>query len=140
MNKTILLLAAGMLLAGCVNTSKVTVNESQLQHHRFVLESVNGKNIAPTQTPPELSFGEKMHVSGKMCNGFTGEGKLSEGALTVKNMAMTQMLCPDAELSKLDHTLSAMLARGAQVDLTGDQLTLATADQTLVYKLADLMH
>ncbi|KFD20314.1 heat-inducible protein [Yokenella regensburgei ATCC 49455] len=50
------------------------------------------------------------------------------------------MLCPDAELSKLDHTLSAMLARGAQVDLTGDQLTLATADQTLVYKLADLMH
>ncbi|MBJ8817362.1 heat-inducible protein, partial [Citrobacter freundii] len=29
--------------------------------------------------------------------------------------------------------------QGAQVDLTADQLTLATAEQTLTFKLADLM-
>ncbi|MSE29802.1 heat-inducible protein, partial [Escherichia coli] len=39
----------------------------------------------------------------------------------------------------LDNTLSKMLRDGAQVDLTENQLTLATADQSLVYKLADLM-
>ncbi|MDX6941219.1 heat-inducible protein, partial [Enterobacter kobei] len=43
-------------------------------------------------------------------------------------------------LNTLDATIDKMLREGAQVDLTENQLTLATADQTLVYKLADLMH
>ncbi|KFC10039.1 heat shock protein [Trabulsiella guamensis ATCC 49490] len=137
MSKTILLLAAGMLLAGCVNTSKVTVNASQLEHHRFVLESVNGKPAPAGKNPPELSFGEKMHLSGSMCNRFTGQGKLSEGELKAKNLAMTRMMCADAQRNELDKILSAMLSKGAQVDLTGDQLTLATAEQTLVYRLSD---
>ncbi|MFW0765740.1 heat shock protein HslJ [Trabulsiella odontotermitis] len=140
MNKTILLLAAGMLLAGCVNTSKVTVNASQLEHHRFVLESVNGKTIPAGKNPPELSFGEKMHLSGSMCNRFTGQGKLSEGELKAKDLAMTRMMCADAQRNELDNILSTMLSKGAQVDLTGDQLTLATAEQTLVYRLSDLMN
>ena len=140
MNKTVLLLAAGMLLAGCVNTSKVTVNASQLEHHRFVLESVNGKNIPAGKTPPELSFGEKMHLSGSMCNRFTGQGKLSEGELKAKDLVMTRMMCADTQRNELDNILSAMLSKGAQVDLTGDQLTLATAEQSLVYRLSDLMN
>ena len=53
-----------------------------------------------------------------------------------------------ASVSVTDQTIRAiardeidkMLREGAQVDLTENQLTLATADQTLVYKLADLMH
>lgn len=53
---------------------------------------------------------------------------------------MTRKLCSDAQLNVLDATLSNMLRQGAQVDLTEQQLTLATADQTLVYRLADLMH
>ncbi|HBQ8709095.1 TPA: META domain-containing protein, partial [Klebsiella pneumoniae] len=96
--------------------------------------------------PLELSFGEKMaitgkmYVSGNMCNGFSGEGKVSDGELKVKSLAMTRMLCHDAQLNTLDATIGKMLREGAQVDLTENQLTLATADQTLVYKLADLMH
>ncbi|WP_223813326.1 META domain-containing protein, partial [Klebsiella pneumoniae] len=58
----------------------------------------------------------------------------------VKSLAMTRMLCHDAQLNTLDATIDKMLREGAQVDLTENQLTLATADQTLVYKLADLMH
>ena len=61
-------------------------------------------------------------------------------ALKVKSLAMTRMLCHDAQLNTLDATIGTMLREGAQVDLTENQLTLATADQTLVYKLADLMH
>lgn len=133
------LLAAGMLLAGCVSTSDVTTQPEQLQHHRFVLESVNGKNIR-SDKPLELSFGEKMYVSGNMCNRFTGEGKLSDGELKVKNLAMTRMLCTDPQMNQLDSLLSAMLHDGVQVDLTANQLTLATSHDSLVYKLADLVN
>ena len=136
---TVALVAAAMMLGGCVSTSKVTTQPEQLQHHRFVLESVNGKNVK-SDKPLELSFGEKMHISGNMCNRFNGEGKLSDGELKVKNLAMTRMLCTDAQMNELDSLLSAMLHDGAQVDLTENQLTLATAHDSLVYKLADLMN
>lgn len=132
-------LAASFLLAGCVYNSKVMTGKDQLQHHRFVLESVNGKNVNSPQ-PLELSFGENMHVSGNMCNHFTGDGSVSDGALKVKNLAMSRMLCSDPQLNELDATLGNMLRSGAQVDLTENQLTLATASDSLVYKLADLMH
>ncbi|MGU3412410.1 heat shock protein HslJ [Enterobacteriaceae bacterium C34A] len=139
MKLTVALLAGAMMLAGCVSTSKVTTQPEQLEHHRFVLESVNGQNISSKQ-PLELSFGEKMHISGNMCNRFTGEGKLSDGGLKVKNLAMTRMLCTDAQLNQLDALVGAMLRDGVQVDLTANQLTLATAHDSLVYKLADLVN
>ncbi|EIK4443405.1 META domain-containing protein, partial [Salmonella enterica] len=74
------------------------------------------------------------------CNQFTGEGKLSNGELKVKNLAMTRMLCADPQLNALDGTISEVFSKGAQVDLTANQLTLATAETTLMYKLADLAH
>ncbi len=140
MNKFAALLAAGLLLSGCVYNSKVSAGAEQLQHHRFVLTSVNGQAVNAGDRPLELSFGEKTALTGNMCNGFSGEGKVSDGELKVKSLAMTRMLCHDAQLNTLDATIGKMLREGAQVDLTENQLTLATADQTLVYKLADLMH
>ncbi|KUX60302.1 hypothetical protein AWF89_13280 [Escherichia coli] len=70
----------------------------------------------------------------------SGEGKLSNGELTAKGLAMTRMMCANPQLNELDNTISEMLKEGAQVDLTANQLTLATAKQTLTYKLADLMN
>ena len=140
MNKFAALLAAGMLLSGCVYNSKVSTSAEQLQHHRFVLTSVNGQPLKEGAKPLELSFGEKTFVSGNMCNRFSGEGKVSDGELKVKALAMTRMLCADPQLNELDVTLGKMLRDGAQVDLTENQLTLATADRTLVYKLADLVN
>lgn len=84
MKKVVTLIALSMLMAGCVSNGKVSVNREQLQHHRFVLQSVNGKAVTATNNPPELSFGENMTVSGKMCNQFHGQGKLSDGELKVK--------------------------------------------------------
>ena len=122
MKKVVTLIALSMLMAGCVSNGKVSVNREQLQHHRFVLQSVNGKAVTTANNPPELSF-----------------GKLSDGELKVKDMAMTRMMCADPQLNALDGIVSEMFKQGAQVDLTADQLTLATAEQTLTYKLADLM-
>ena len=43
----------------------------------------------------------------------------------------------DQQLNELDATIGDMLRKGAQVDLTENQLTLATADKTLMFKRAD---
>ncbi len=71
-----------------------------------------------------------------MCNRFMGQGKLSDGTLTVKQMGMTMMMCVEPQRNELDHTINTMLTEGAQIDLTGDQLTLATSSQTLIYTRA----
>lgn len=139
MKKVIVLVALSLLMAGCVSNGKVSVNPEQLQHHRFVLESVDGKPVNPGPHPLELSFGEKMTISGNMCNRFSGQATLSDGELKAKEMIMTRMMCAEPQRNELDKTLSAMLKQGAQVDLTANQLTLATAEHTLSYKLADLM-
>lgn len=136
MKKIVTLVALSILMTGCVSSGKMSVKREQLEHHRFVLESVNGKSVAG----PELSFSEDMTVSGKMCNQFTGEGKLSDGELKVKNLAMTRMVCTDPQLNALDATISEVFRQGAQVDLTENQLTLATAETTLMYRIADLAH
>jgi hypothetical protein len=67
MNKFAALLAAGMLLSGCVYNSKVSTRAEQLQHHRFVLTSVNGQPLNAAEKPQELSFGEKSHYGQDVC-------------------------------------------------------------------------
>ncbi len=108
MNKFAALLAAGMLLSGCVYNSKVSTGAEQLQHHRFVLTSVNGERS--TRRPLELSFGEKMAITGKMyvsgnITALAGKVKVSDGELKVKSLAMTRMLCHDAQLNTTDATI-----------------------------------
>lgn len=53
---------------------------------------------------------------------------------------MTRKMCANPQLNELDNTISQMLSNGAQVDLTANQLTLATAEHTLMFKLADLVN
>lgn len=138
MKKIITLVALSVLLTGCVRSgaNNVSVKAEQLTGHRFVLETVNGQAVPPGEHPADIRFDNEMKVSGQMCNSFSGQGKLSEGKLTVKNMAMTRMMCAEAQRNTLDSTIGTLLNAGAQVDLTDSQLTLTTADQTLIYKLA----
>lgn len=145
MKKLVALSVISLVLAGCVNPGKASVQPEQLQNHRFVLESVDGKAVKTTATQPEISFSalpeisllNNITVSGVMCNRFNGQGKLSEGALKVKTLAMTRKLCTDSQLNALDQAIGDMLRKGTQVDLTEDQLTLATAENTLTFKRAE---
>ncbi|MEY6829991.1 heat shock protein HslJ [Enterobacter roggenkampii] len=142
MKKLIALSVISLALTGCVNPGKASVQPEQFQNHRFVLENVNGKAVKTATTQPEISFSalpdislvNNISVSGQMCNRFNGQGKLSEGELKVKTLAMTRKLCTEPQLNELDQAIGDMLRKGAQVDLTEDQLTLATADKTLMFK------
>jgi len=136
MKKMMTLVALSVVLSGCVSSRTDTLKPQQLADQRFVLTTVNGQAVQGNGPAPEIRFDKDLRVSGKMCNGFMGQGKLSEGKLTVKQMGMTMMLCPDQQRNELDHTINAMLSEGAQVDLTDNQLTLATATQTLIYTRA----
>lgn len=74
-----------LVLAGCVNPAKASVQTDQLENHRFVLENVDGKAVKGGKTQPEIRFSAQPNislinnivVSGTMCNGFNGRGKLS---------------------------------------------------------------
>lgn len=145
MKKSVAVLFLSLALTGCVNPGKASVQPEQLQNHRFVLENVDGKAVTKTSAQPEIAFSalsdlslvKKITVSGVMCNSFNGQGKLSEGALTVKTLAMTRKMCSEPQLNELDQAIGDMLRKGAQVDLTEDQLTLATAEKTLMFKRAE---
>jgi len=142
MKKRVAVLFLSLALTGCVNPGKASVQPEQLQNHRFVLENVDGKAVIKTAAQPEITFGalsdlslvKNITVSGVMCNSFNGQGKLSEGALTVKTLAMTRKMCSEPQLNELDQAIGDMLRKEAQVDLTEDQLTLATAEKTLMFK------
>lgn len=145
MKKLVALSVISLVLAGCVNPGKASVQPEQLQGHRFMLVNVDGKAVTGTAAQPEISFSaqsdislvKNITVSGTMCNHFNGQGKLSDGELKVNGLAMTRKLCTEPQLNALDQTLGDMLRKGAQVDLTEDQLTLATAEKTLTFKRAE---
>ncbi|AKG71539.1 MULTISPECIES: heat shock protein HslJ [Serratia] len=140
MKKLIPLAMACALLAGCgsAQTKQQTVVESDLLHHNFVLQSVDGVAVEAKQgSGPSIEFGEKMNISGSMCNRFFGQGQLENGVLTVKNLATTRMMCADPQRNQWDQTIGTLLANGAKVSLNGQQLTLSGSDHQLVYTLKD---
>lgn len=133
------------LLTGCgVNqtnpTGKIVV-ESDLLHHHFVLQSVDGLAVDAKQgSGPNIEFGEKMAISGAMCNRFFGQGQLENGVLTVKNLASTRMMCTDPSRNQWDKTIGTVLENGAKVTLNGQQLTLNGSNHQLVYSLRDWVY
>jgi len=141
MKKLASLALAAMVLAGCAQSGdKSAVTVQDLQHHRYVLQSVDGKPLTGIDRTPELSFGENMHIAGSMCNRFMGQATLEGDTLKAKGLGMTMMMCAEPQLNGLDHMINDMLTTGAKVDLAPQQLTLKTSQHTLVYKLADLVN
>lgn len=142
MKKFAALMLAATVMTGCAGTTNnAELSAEQLQHHRYVLQSVNGSPLTGLDAArqPEISFGENLHVAGAMCNRFMGQGKLSGNTLKVDGMASTRMMCIEPQLSELDNVIGGMLSEGAQVNLAGNTLTLKNGQHTLVYTLADLV-
>lgn len=139
MKRTALLILTTMALAGCAQPSaQKSLSAQDLENHRFVLQSVNGTPFVASESgkAPELSFGEKMQISGAMCNRFFGQATLSGDQLKAENLAMTRMMCGEQQLNELDNQLGQMLQAGAQISLNGQQLTLKSDQHTLTYTLA----
>lgn len=122
-----------LAVAGCAGGKAPA--QADLLHRRFVLESVDGQPFVSKQSAPDIEFGENFRVYGRVCNRYTGQGELSGGVLTVKQMASTKMLCLEEALNAFEHQFAQMLAAGAAVDLSGNRLTLKGDGRVLVYRL-----
>jgi len=140
MKKMALMALTTLALASCAQTSgQKTLSAQDLENHRFVLQSVNGAPFVAKESGrvPELSFGEKMQISGAMCNRFFGEATLTGDQLKSEGLAMTRMMCSEPQLNELDNQIGQMLTKGAQVSFNGQQLTLKSDQHTLTYSVAN---
>lgn len=146
MNKLLTTLFLLPLLAACAASGAgkggLVVTEKDLLHHRFVLQSMNGKDMPFAERTPELEFNEGMRISGSACNRFNGPGSLKDSVLTVPNMASTMMMCHEPERNELERQLYTMLREGARLELSDHnrKLTLSGKDTTLVYTVSDWVH
>lgn len=132
---------SGLFAAACSgkddSKTKTEITTADLAGHNFVLSAVDGKAFVGEAPLPHIAFDEDMKMSGAVCNRFIGQGELSGNILRVDPMGSTRMLCPGADLDKLEQTFSALLTQGATATLDGDKLVLAGEQHSLEFKRAD---
>lgn len=149
MRKILLSAAVVLLVSACsqgggISQDSQAVTAKDLQHHNFVLTAIDGKAYATKKNAmsPNIAFGEKMNISGSMCNNYFGQGQLKNGVLTGKGIGMTRKFCSNNTLNQLDQQISQLLDDGAKVTLTnnGQNLTLSNDKTTLEFKLKDYVN
>ena len=131
---------AGWLAMSCAPAQK-TVTAEDLQHHRWVLDSINGEALPTIDGPgkvPELDFGEQMTVSGNAgCNQMNGKAVLRDGFFLIEAMASTRMMCPPP-WDDIERTMQVLLGSESTISIGSDKtLTLVSASTTLVFQLQD---
>ncbi|MWN89904.1 META domain-containing protein [Gilliamella sp. Pra-s65] len=139
MKKTLLLISLftlSLVMSGCNKSNKI--QDTDLMHHRFVLIKSNGQPVSLDEQA-ELIFGEKMTITGKMCNQFSGQVTLNKDSINGSGLAMTKMLCSDEQLNRLDYIITQLITNGAKINLNNNQLTLKNNENELIYQLNDLM-
>jgi heat shock protein HslJ len=123
----------------CSKTGIVT--HGDLQHHRWILESINGNKIEAEKLDnkiPEIDFGEQMTVSGNTgCNKFSGKAILQGDRFVIKPMNATMMFCTTPQ-NDLELKLKQVLGSEAKITLDDkNKLILEAGDTRLEYRLKD---
>lgn len=123
----------------CAEVSIVT--QGDLQHHRWVLEAINGQAWRPPEPGalrPELDFGERMRVSGNAgCNGFSGAGVLRGEYFLVEALIQTRRLCGPS-LDERELLLLTVLGSESRIRLHPDKaLILESPTAVLRFRLRD---
>jgi heat shock protein HslJ len=117
------------------------VTQGDLQHHRWVLESINGNKIVAAKLDgkiPELEIGEQMMASGHSgCNRFHGKAALREDRFIIDPVASTRMFCKP-EQNDIELLLLQVFALESTISIDVDKsLILKTADSSLIFRLQD---
>ena len=117
------------------------VTQGDLQHHRWILENINGNKIdaaALDDRLPGLEIGEQMMASGYLgCNRFHGKAALREDQFSIYPLASTRMYCK-AEQNDIESMLLKILGRGSTISIDADRnLILQTDDTLMLFRLED---
>lgn len=133
------LFTVNTLFGLCSNTSIVT--HGDLQHHRWILESINGNRIETEKLDnkiPEIDFGEQMTVTGNTgCNRFSGQATLQGDLFVIGLMKSTMMFCT-APQNDLELKLKQVLGSESKITLDDkNKLILESGGIRLRYRLKD---
>ena len=123
----------------CDDTSIVT--HGDLQHHRWMLESINSKALdvdAMNGSIPDLDFGEQMHVSGNTaCNRISGRASLHDEYIRFGQLISTLMSCSPAQ-NEVEWTIkNVMASTEIEITINGNYLSLRAGEVSLRYRLQD---
>lgn len=133
------LITVTRVFGACEETTVLT--QGDLQHHRWVLQSVNGLPVSPEELEylvPELDFGERMHVAGNTgCNRFTGTGVLRDEFFSIASMATTARVCGAAQ-NEIERKVKLVLSGESALSMADDKaLLLSSGDHRLRFALRD---
>jgi len=133
------LITISRLYGHCAETGILTPGD--LQHHRWVLDAINGEPLppaAPGERVPELEFGEGMRVTGNAgCNGFSGTGVLRDEFFVVEAFLTTAMACSRSR-NELELIVQTALGSESRIRLDPDRaLTLGSPAAVLSFHLQD---
>ncbi|MGL5250788.1 MAG: META domain-containing protein [Enterovibrio sp.] len=121
------------------NSNGVNLNKTDLMHHHWLLESINGERIqVPAgETQPSIEIGENFTVNGfNGCNRYFGQGELNGTQFRIDQMASTMMSCAEAA-SHFERVMADVLGNWSKMTLTKEGLKLQNANYTLYFKLRD---
>lgn len=94
--------------------------------------TADGKKLDAPGTTAHVSFDGKGRVAGNFgCNGFGGVASVQGDTITVDKVAKTEMSCGD-RIDRLETTLAKALKGKLKAEVSGDKLTLTTADGDFV--------
>lgn len=136
-------LALPVILAACAannSSSAKVVAESDLATHNWVLTKVDNKAVELPEPfkAPNLELSTDMSANGHSgCNRYFGQAELKDGKLRIEKMGMTMMACPDPAM-EMERVMSSTLMEWSDASVTGNELTLTNANNTLTFKRSNI--
>lgn len=123
----------------CNQTGIVT--RGDLQHHRWILESINGISIESGDTAAVLDFGEQMWVSGSTgCQQFAGHAVLRATYFTIDIEQSDKIACT-AKQQKIASLLTELFNSEAAIKVDSQKnLILQNTRTQLKYILKDWVY
>jgi heat shock protein HslJ len=133
------LIVVTRVFGGCAETAIVA--EGDLQHHRWLLESIDGETLDAVPLGgriPELDFGEQMTVTGNSgCNELTGQAVLGEAFFVIRAIASTRRVCT-RETNELEDLVLGVLANESVIRIQNRQTLILESDRgRLRFRLED---
>ncbi|MEZ8144249.1 heat-shock protein HslJ [Enterovibrio norvegicus FF-33] len=140
----IAMLVAPAILAGCATstsgkTDALDVSTVNMQHHNWVLESVDGQPLSLPEgfAAPSLEIGESFTANGHAgCNRYFGQGELKGEQFRIDKMASTMMACPEPAMA-IEGVMTNVLGDWSDVTLTKQTLQLKNGEHVLSFQLRD---
>lgn len=133
------LITVGRVFGPCDDTNIVT--QGDLQHHRWILESINGVPLdlgEPAGMMPELDFGERMTVTGNTgCNRISGQATLREQYFLIEHLAFTRRTCAP-QRDTIERTLLQVVGDESVIRIDRERNLILESDQALLrFRLRD---